>query len=118
MLLGMLLLCAGSCSQVSKGFAVSMLSLWAQQSARQLLLRLLAAERSKGAHLGSSLEGKDARLHDLDATVGPVRRAAQLMQVAAFESGGNKCSCLVVAASAQWMPTGVHTALPCNTLLV
>jgi hypothetical protein len=46
-----------------------MLSLWAQQSARQLLLQLLAAERSKGAHLGSSLEGKDARLHDLDATV-------------------------------------------------
>jgi hypothetical protein len=55
--------------QVSKGFAVAMSSLWAQQSARQLLLRLLAAERSKGAHLGSSLEGKDARLHDLDATV-------------------------------------------------
>jgi hypothetical protein len=48
---------------------VSIRSLWAQQSARQLLLRQLAAERSKGAHLGSSLEGKDARLHDLDATV-------------------------------------------------
>ncbi|WIA27986.1 hypothetical protein OEZ86_010576 [Tetradesmus obliquus] len=56
-------------AEVSKGFAVAMLSLRAQQSARQLLLRLLAAERSKGIHLGSSLEGKDARLHDLDATV-------------------------------------------------
>lgn len=62
--------CLALCNlQVSKGFAVSIRSLWAQQSARQLLLRQLAAERSKGAHLGSSLEGKDARLHDLDATV-------------------------------------------------
>lgn len=55
--------------QVSKGLSVVMPSLWAQQTGRGVLQRLLQAERKKGAHLGSSLEGKDARLHDLDATV-------------------------------------------------
>lgn len=59
--------------QMSKGFAVSVRSLWARQCSRQLLQRLLSAERAKGAHLGSSLEGKDARLHDLDATVSKAR---------------------------------------------
>lgn len=55
--------------QVSKGFSVAMQSLQAQQTARGVSRRLLEAERRKGAHLGSSLEGKDARLHHLDAMV-------------------------------------------------
>lgn len=60
--------------QASKGLSVALQSLWAQQTGRGVLRKLLEAERKKGAHLGSSLEGKDARLHDLDATVSNINR--------------------------------------------
>jgi hypothetical protein len=55
--------------QVSKGFAVALQSLTAQQTGRQVLRTALVAERRQRAHMSSSLEGKDARLHDLDAQV-------------------------------------------------
>eukprot|EP00775_Hariotina_reticulata_P005684 gene5684-5922_t len=56
-------------AEVSKGFAVAMQSLTAQQTGRRVLHTALVAERRQRAHMSSSLEGRDARLHDLDAQV-------------------------------------------------
>lgn len=55
--------------QVSKGFAVAMQSLAANQTARGMSDRLLKAEKAKGAHMDSSLNSKDRLLHDLQAQV-------------------------------------------------
>jgi len=55
--------------QMSKGFAVAMQSLMANQTARGVSDRLLQAERAKGAHMNSSLNSKDKLLHDLQAQV-------------------------------------------------
>ncbi len=55
--------------QISKGFAVAMQSLMANQTARALSDKLLKAEKAKGAHMNSSLNSKDKLLHDLQAQV-------------------------------------------------
>jgi hypothetical protein len=55
--------------QVSKGFAVAMQSLAANQTARGVADRMLKAEKAKGAHMNSSLNSKDKLLHDLQAQV-------------------------------------------------
>ena len=65
----MLLCCAALLPQISKGFAVAMQSLMANQTARALSGRLLQAEKAKGAHMNSSLNSKDRLLHDLQAQV-------------------------------------------------
>jgi hypothetical protein len=59
-------------TQLSKGFAVAMKALMANQAARGVSDRLLQAERAKGAHMHGSLTGKDKLLHDLQAQVGAV----------------------------------------------
>lgn len=64
-----LLWCAALLLQISKGFAVAMQSLMANQTARALSDRLLQAEKAKGAHMNSSLNSKDRLLHDLQAQV-------------------------------------------------
>lgn len=56
-------------AEVSKGFALAMLSLRAQQAGRGVLAAALAAERRKHAHLGDSLHDRDARLRDMAAQV-------------------------------------------------
>lgn len=56
-------------AQISKGFAVAMQSLMANQTARALSDKLLKAEKTKGAHMNSSLNSKDKLLHDLQAQV-------------------------------------------------
>lgn len=52
-----------------KGFCVALQALWANQTARGLLQRRLAEERRRGRALAGELEARDARAHDLAATV-------------------------------------------------
>lgn len=55
--------------QVSKGFAVSIQSLWANQTARALLAKHLTAERVKTEQLTSMLETRDSQIHDQEGQV-------------------------------------------------
>ncbi|KAI8468604.1 MAG: hypothetical protein J3K34DRAFT_477590 [Monoraphidium minutum] len=52
-----------------KGFCVSLQALWANQTARALLARLLADERRRGRSLGAALEERDIALRDAGATI-------------------------------------------------
>lgn len=63
-------------AQISKGLAVSMTAVWANQTARRVCDRQLAAERSRGAHMHSSLASKDVLLHDLQARVSDPARGS------------------------------------------
>ena len=64
-----------------KGFCVSLQALWANQTARALLQRLLAEERRKGRGLVAALEERDIRIHDMDATVSRHGRTAGLLHM-------------------------------------
>lgn len=70
-----MLCCAVPCNplQVSKGFAIAMQSLVANQTARGVSDQLLKAEKAKGAHMNSSLNSKDRLLHELQAQVRTAR---------------------------------------------
>lgn len=54
-------------TQVSKALVVAVRGAQAAKAGRAVLVRRLAAERNKTAHLGGRLEGRDARLADLEA---------------------------------------------------
>jgi hypothetical protein len=58
------------------------------QAARRLSDRLLAAERTKGAHMNSSLAGKDTLLHDLQARVRAVVAGASVARSLAHACAG------------------------------
>ena len=63
------LLCVGCFVQVSKGLSLALQALWAQQTGRGVLKRLLDDEQHKTADLSSSLEERDAQVQHLDAIV-------------------------------------------------